>query len=259
MLELLDNPRGLRSGTIAPALHVKGQVHVATARGALLVEDRRAAALLGLLAVEGSAWSRHVADLLWPAAPDADAMAALEHLRAALACACGVGELVSGRELLHAAPGVRLQIGPTDLELDNLPLDACAPGLLEAHDYDDLPEFRQWLIAARLRLCRVARARLLDLAVDHENDGDLNAALVFAHRALALDRRCEDCVREVMRLHARAGRPGLAIEVYSRSNALMHSRHGIALSTEVRALADAIARGGRATGRFDGPGAGWAV
>lgn len=256
MVELLDPPPNVVSARSALALHISGTARLLAGGRAIPVGDRRAAALLALLGIEGNAWTRRVARLLWPALDERAALAELDRLRAALDDA-SANEVIAGTQLLHLGAGIGVRVGPSDEELDALPDASSAPALLDAHRYDDLLEFDQWLDTARMRLLRIARMHFSDRAAEFERAADVAGALIQAQRALALDRRNEDCVRTVMRLYVKAGRPMAALEVFSRCNALMQARHGTALSADVRALAQAISRDATHVGPFDTPGAAW--
>lgn len=223
------------------ALVIAHDVRIRGPRGEQALADRRAAAVLAMLAVEGNVWAHRLAETLWPEASTAQALMALGALRIELTESAGL-RLIEGVELLQLAAGIAVRIGASDHDLDHLADEHLAPRLLGAYAYDDLAELADWLRATQQRSDRVARMRYTDLSFESERCGDLASAIAYAQRALALDRRCEDCLLRLMQLLTRAGQPAVALATYARSDALMRRRHGTPLSNDVRCLADDIAR-----------------
>lgn len=240
MLELLVKSDHTVHQPQIPQLLLSRDVRYTGSAATRVVADRRAAALLALLAVEGNVWAYRATAMLWPART-VRASDALVSLRAALTQLCGA-ELVVGNELLRLEPAVRARIGPCDEELDALALAVAAPELLAGFIYRDLPEFEHWLAATRRRLRRFARAACIDAAREHEQHNDLSQALRAARRALAVDPHCEDSLRLFMLLSVRAGRHADALAAFERSNASMRQHHGASLSVDTRLLADEITR-----------------
>ena len=233
------------------SLEISGGARVAVSPGAgaesksgsrIEIKDRRAAALLALLAVEGNGWAHRIGRFLWPGLVDDQLRQRINSVRNELRTACGM-DLVLGDELLHLSTGLQRQIGLCEAQLDALSRHASAPLLLDEHRYADLPEFSQWLGTMRPRLQRLARAYHSDQADQQERLGNLESALISAQRGLAIDRRSEESLHTVMRLLAITGRPAEALGTFAHCDALMQSRHGTGLSTDTRALADAIASG----------------
>jgi len=223
------------------ALAIAHDVQIRGPRGEQALADRRAAAMLTMIAVEGNVWAHRLAEMLWPEAPAAQAQMALDALRTELAETAGL-RVVEGVELLQLAAGITARVGASDQDLDQLADEHLAPRLLGGYAYDDLAELRDWLRATQQRSDRVARMRYSDLSFESERCGDLGSAIAYAQRALALDRRCEDCLLRLMQLLTRAGQPAVALATYARSDALMRRRHGTPLSNDLRCLADDIAR-----------------
>lgn len=228
------------------ALTIAHDVQLRGPRGEHAFTDRRAAALLAMVAIDGNVWAHRLAEMLWPAAPAVQALMALDALRTELTLHTGM-RIIDGTELLQLAAGFSVQIGASEHELDRLADEPMAPRLLGAYAYEDLEEFRDWLCTARRRADRVARMRYTDLSFESERRGDLSTAIAHAQRALALDRRCEDCLLRLMQLLTRAGQPAVALTNYARSDALMRRRHGTPLSNDLRILADDIARSSAVT------------
>ncbi len=211
------------------------------AQSLITLEDRRAAALIAIIAIDGSAWAHRAAAMLWPDAHPMRAQLGLDALHTELAAVCG-RPLLAGVELLAFAHDVSTQICMPARDLDGPDDQSTAALILGAYRYDDLAELGAWVRAAQSRALRVARMRSTDLSYEAERTGDLAAAIAHAQQALALDRHCEDCVQRLMQLLARAGQPAVALTLYARSDALMRRHYGTPLSADLRTLADDIAR-----------------
>ena len=144
--------------------------------------ERKAAALLALLALEGVRPRAAVAALLWPDVPRAQARNSLRQRLFRLNQAAGA-ELITGQDELALADDVSLDLaGDRDgaSELDDAPV-----GLLDGLDYDDLPELAEWSRAARARWQERRVHRLGEIASRHEADREYGAALRCAERLLA--------------------------------------------------------------------------
>src|SRR4030095_15646865 len=107
--------------------------------------ERRDAALLAYLAIEGQAPRATLLELLWP---DVQREAARNHLRQRLyrlRRAVGI-ELVEGSELLALADGI---------EVDLRDAGASSSEVLAGLDYAEFPQFDAWLTNQRARMRRV--------------------------------------------------------------------------------------------------------
>ena len=191
---------------------------------ALRPTDRRAAALLALLALEGAMPRSRLAGLLWPQVPEATAR---NNLRQTL------------RRLRQS--GVHL-CGAAQLSLP-FPLDeAAALSLLAAHDYDDLTDLSDLLLALReRRLARLLRARRAELA-QAEARGEWSGALDLCAVLLDLDPLSEDLRRSEMRLHRLRGDSAAALGAYRRWTQVLRRELALPPAAETQALAREIER-----------------
>ncbi len=119
-------------------------------------------------------------------------------------------------------------------------------GLLEGYDYDDCPEFEEWLLYERERLQELRREALALLCEGLEREGGLGEALSWAQRLLEEDPVSEASHRRVMRLHYLLGDRAAALRAYHRCLEALRRELGVEPLEETRALAREIERGGLA-------------
>src|SRR6185503_19490416 len=135
-----------------------------------MVLERRDAAMLALLAIQGPTARTRVTALLWPDEPAPDVRGRLRQRIYALKRKLGV-EAICGSPTLSVSPTLAWS------GFDGEPLDA---PLLGDDDYADLPEFADWLSATRQRLQNLRRERLAGEASALEREGRLAEAIACA-------------------------------------------------------------------------------
>lgn len=214
--------------TPTPArLSLAGEPRLALASGERVLE-RRAAALLALVALEPGVTRARAAAWLWP--DSAQPRQALRQQLLRFRQLFG-HPLVAGDDTLQLADGLSLAYGG---EGDGAG-DPRAE-LLQGLAFDDCPEFQTWLDARRLeRAGRQSEAHAAALAAA-EAAGDLDAALALAERAWRADPASERQARELMRLHWRRGDAGAALAVAAALRDTLRRRFGTAPGPEVQAL-----------------------
>ena len=198
--ELAQPPRCAIQLIGAPAWHTPGgPVPLA----------RKAAALLAMLAFDGSATRIGTMALLWPDTPESTARNNLVHLRRKLRDLAG-HEVVLGREVLTLTPLVS-----TDVVLGSAPLQGVPDGeLLQGHCYDDCPDLELSVLEWRERLDTQRFWHLRALSDWYERQGQLEAAVSHVMRWLRLDPCSEDAHCRLMRLYALSGNRHRAVQVY---------------------------------------------
>lgn len=195
-----------------------------------LEPERKTAALLALLALEGAASRSRLAGLLWPETAERRARSNL-------------------RQMLHRLGPFRAAIGTGDpLRLaDEVTVDAhdaAADGvLLDGFDYDDCPDLKAWLEAERAARVESRAARLDAAAERLEEDGDLEGAVRLARCRARLDPDSEAAVRRLMRLLARSGDRGAALAAYRDLRTRLEEEYGVAPSDETARLAELVRAG----------------
>lgn len=202
------------------------------------VSDLATAVLLAYLGVEGSAYAHALPPLLWPDVPECDALARLARLCVPLTESTPPIIRVQA-QLLSLSPHVEMRVGIADETLDATPANENAPCLFSKLSL--CGEIATWATAVHHRYARRARLEFADLSHRAELEGDLPQALIYAKRALALEHRCEDCIRRVMGLIARLDGPAAAVALFARSNVQTHARYGVPLSSDLHRYARQLA------------------
>jgi DNA-binding SARP family transcriptional activator len=219
-------------------LRLLAGARVVLPRGEVRTLERKTAALLAVLALEQSAARARASCLLWPESPDKTARANLRQLIRRLRLAARE-DLVEGKDPLRLSSSV---------EVDAL-LGTNVGELLAGYEYDDCPEFAEWL-AVRREQCRgLQRAALTEAAEALEQQGKLHAALDAARKLTIVHPESEHGHQRVMRLcHALGDRPA-ALHAYDIAERALRKLCGSAPSPQTHELLSAI----RADGASDGP------
>lgn len=230
-------------GTLAPdaprpRVDLLGPPGLIDPQGVRMGLERKAAALLALLAIEGTRSRASLAAMLWPEAPIAAARNSLRQRLFRLQRAAG-SELVVGQEDLRLAHGVVLDLAGAAQRLAEDP-QAPLGALLEGLDYGDTIELAEWVDAARDRWRRRRSDWLAEYASRHEARQQVALALKYAQRLLADEPLLEHAHRRVMRLHYLRGDRGAALAAYEHCTALLREHFGAAPDRETRELAATI-------------------
>lgn len=235
-----DEPRA--SLAVAPCIHLLGAPRLQWPDGRQQPLQRRDAALLALLAIDGPQARSRAAARVWP---DADAEGARNNLRQRLfRLRRSVGrELVDGGDLLRLADGVTHDLAGSAARLAEDPL-ADTGELLGGLDYGDCAGLADWVEAAREHW-RAQRTQVLaEAAARLEEARDHERALPFAQRLLDDNPLHEPAHRRLMRLHYLRGDRGAALAAYRALQALLTTEVQAEPEPETRALAHLIEQGG---------------
>lgn len=214
------------------SLHLCGQGRVVAVDGPCVVLERRDAAMLALLAIEGPTARPRITALLWPDEPTQDVRGRLRQRIYALKRKLGV-ETISGTSTLSISPALAWP------GFGGEPLDAA---LLGDDDYADLPEFAEWLRAARQRLQALRRERLAGEASALELEGRLAEAIACAERLLELEPLQEHAHRRLMRLHYLRGDRAASLLAFDRCERALKDDVGATPSVETLDLLAQIER-----------------
>ena len=163
------------------------------------------AALLAVLALEGSASRHRLLQLLWPDQEPEAARNALRQRLFRLRRAMGA-EVVSGHEQLSLADRVTHDIAHLDTDGE----------LLAGWDYADCPQLDEWLQMQRRALRERRRAHDADRIAQCEREGRHADGAALAERLIAADPLDEAAVRQAMRLHYLAGQHAPALAAFER-------------------------------------------
>ncbi len=205
-LQLLQAPRFLLSGGSTHAL------------------ERKDAALLAMLAIEGPTPRTRVAGLLWP---DIDEERARNNLRQRLFRLRRVAarEVVRAGNVLALADSVAHDLDAVGARLAVDP-DAAAGELLGELDYGDCPDLLEWVNVAREQWRQARRNALAEIAAQLEAEGRIAPALHYAQRLVLDDPSLEHAHRRVMRLHYLRGDRAAALAAFERCREALRERVG---------------------------------
>lgn len=212
--------------------------------------NRKDAALLGLLALDGVLDRDLQAAWLWPGAPSAQARNNLRQRRFRLARMAGRA-LVEGDGRLRLADGVGHDALALDHRLEQDP-QALDDDWLAGLNYLGSPDLQAWLDAARERW-RVLRSQALTRVASRlEEQARIAPALLLAERLVRDEPLSDHAQRRLMRLHHLRGDLGAAMASYQRFAARLAQELGEMPDDETAALAAQL-RLGQAGARVAAP------
>src|SRR5882672_869218 len=205
-----DPPRGERTRIElvgAPRLLAGAVVHTL---------ERKDAALLALLALDGPTARSRAAGLLWP---EVDEEAARNNLRQRLhrlRKRVGREVVLTNQDVLRLAADVARDVTSGSIDADALRLIDGAGDLLGTFAYDDCVELHDWVVAARARYRAARRDALAASAARLEREGQIAQALRLAATLLEDDPLLEHAHRRLMRLHYLRGDRAAALAAFQR-------------------------------------------
>lgn len=225
------------------------------------ITRRKAIALMAYLAVDGQPHIREeLATLFWPDYEPAQSYAYLRRTLWEINNALGKDWLEAGRDQVEVS-------GTEDLWLDVAAFEAALEGgrvdqgpaakverlsaavalyhddFMAGFTLADAPQFDMWQRFTSERLRRQYGQALERLVVGLETRGDLEPAIEYAGRWLALDPLHEPAHRALMRLYAAVGQRAAAIRQYEAAVAALDDELGLAPEAATTALHDQIAQG----------------
>lgn len=213
--------------------------------------ERKDAALLALLAIDGALPRARAAALLWP---DADDDKARNNLRQRLfrLRRTATRDVVIAESVLRLAEGVEHDLDELPRRLNDDPA-AGAGELLGDFDYNDCPDLADWVRAAREQWRLGHRNALIELAAQCESRREIARALIYAERAVAEDPLHEHAHRRVMRLHYLRGDRSAALAAYERCRGVLERELKATPGAETRELLALITASGTLPGAAPAP------
>ena len=234
------------------SIHLLGPLEVAVAGRPIVVDTRKALAIVALVAAEGRPFARdELAAMFWPEADDEAARGALRRTLSALRTAVGASGLVIGRAQVALDP-VGSSVDLTELEAlagSSRPSDLEAAAALARGPFlagfalRDSPAFDDWQAARAVRVERTVGSILERLAAARLSSGDVAGAVEAARRRVDLDPLDELGERRLIEMIARAGDRAGAIRQYRELVGLFDRELGVAPLRETTELYDAIREG----------------
>ncbi len=236
-----------------PPLQIRllGPLGVIVAGRPVVVDTRKALAIVALVAAEGRPFARdELAAMFWPEADDEAARGALRRTLSALRTAVDGTGIHIERTLVTIDPVVpvdlvtlqRLAASPDRADLEAAAAIARGP-FLTGFTVRDSPAFDDWQAAWATRVERMVGQLLDDLAAARTADGDLLGAIEAGRRRVALDPLDEGGQRRLIERLARSGDRAAAIAQYRALVGLFDHELGVSPLGETTELYDAIREG----------------
>ncbi len=205
-------------------LRLYGDAALLLSDGRCVVLERRAAALLALVALQPHISRSQVSRLLWPDAPNPRHNLRQQLLRFKQQWGHSP---IEGDELLSLCATVRLQ-APADQPL------------LADHAYDDCDDFARWLEEQRSRWQAQQVAEIESALAQAEAQGELLQARDLAERLVATDPGAEAHHRALMRVHYLRDDTAAGLAAYRRLSAQLAQEMGAQPSAATEQLAHAL-------------------
>jgi DNA-binding SARP family transcriptional activator len=193
-------------------LHLLQTPRLRLADGSTHLLQRKDAALLALLALDGPTAKARAASLLWPDATDEHARNNLRQRLFRLRRTAG-SEVVLADNVLTLAPGVTHDLAGLQ---EHLAQSASAVGgeLLGGLEFDDEHGLGEWVQLARENWRAARRDVLAEIASRLETQNRIAAALPYAERLVLEEPLLEHAHRRLMRLHYLRGDRSGALNAY---------------------------------------------
>lgn len=235
----------------APSLAIRllGPLEITVAGRPIVVDTRKALAIVALVAAEGRPFARdELAAMFWPDADDEAARGALRRTLSAVRTAVGGSGLFIDRARVGLDPAnasVDLaeleRLAGSDRRADLEAAAALARGpFLAGFALRDSPTFDDWQAARSVRVERTVGDLLDRLAAARLAAGDVGGAVEAAMRRVELDPLDEPGHRRLIELLARSGDRAGAIRQYRSLVALFDRELGVAPLRETTDLYESI-------------------
>jgi DNA-binding SARP family transcriptional activator/tetratricopeptide (TPR) repeat protein len=231
------------------AIRVLGPLEVTAGGAPLVVDTRKALAILVLVAVERRPFARdELAALLWPESDDESARGALRRTLSVLRSALADRWLRVDRSTVALDPDgtwvdlavVEDAAGQSDAGTLETAAGLARGPFLAGFSLRDSPEFDDWRATRAVAADRAIAAVLDGLSAASETAGDLAGAIAATTRRVDLEPLDEPSHRRLMALLAQAGDRASAIRQYRACVAVLERELGVAPLAETTELYEAI-------------------
>ena len=235
--------------TVALEIRLLGPLEVMVAGEPIVVDTRKALAIVALVAAEGRPFARdELAAMFWPDGDDEAARGALRRTLSALRSAIGPAGFDIGRTQVALDPSAATVdlVGFERLAASARPADLEAAAALARGPFlagfalRDSPAFDDWQAGRAVRVERSVAALLDRLATARSAAGDAAGAIEAASRRVELDPLDELGHRRLIELLALAGDRIGAIRQYRELVAVFDRELGVAPLSETTELYDAV-------------------
>jgi DNA-binding SARP family transcriptional activator len=226
---------------VQATLSLLGAARVTLASSEVRLE-RKTAAVLAYLALEGTTPKYKLAGMLWP---DSGETAARNNMRQLLRRLRTSGaDIVTGDDRIELLSEVETDVkGLSYLEIPSLELLKRDASLLEGFDYDDAPDFAQWLETTREEFLDLRSRTAEDEASRLEGAGNFKLALEYALLRLKLEPLAEEAYRHVARLHYLLGDRSAALSTLERCRLMLQEEFGAQPLAQTKDLLEMIEGG----------------
>jgi DNA-binding SARP family transcriptional activator/tetratricopeptide (TPR) repeat protein len=207
--------------------------------------ERRTAAVLAYLALEGEAVKYQLAGWLWAESQEATARNNMRQLLRRLRQSAGV-EVIEGEDRIRLSEHVVADAQEMQAHAfagDHAKALEFHDELLEGFEFDDSPDFEAWLLTARESLAALRRSAAAGESERLEGLGELSAALRFALEHVRLEPLSEEAHRRVMRLHYLTGDRSAALQAFETLRRTLEIELGVEPLPETVVLMREIERG----------------
>ena len=237
-------------------IHLLGPLEVMVAGGPVVVDTRKALAIVALVAADGRPFARdELAAMFWPDADDQAARGALRRTLSTLRTAVGEAGLRIERTRVALDPDVEVDLATIEhlsRSSERADLEAAAAlargPFLAGFAVRDSPAFDDWQVARASRIERAVGELFDRLAEVRLASGDLAGAAEAARRRVELDPLDEGGQRRLIGLLAQSGDRAGAIGQYRSLVALFDRELGVPPLRETTDLYDVIREGTLAVG-----------
>ncbi len=210
-----------------PALLVPGQ--------AALPLERKDAALLAILALDGATARDTLASLLWPDVPLKTANTSLRQRVFRLRKRSGQ-DLVQTGDRLALMPPLAVEPALRAAQTAEVPVG----DLLGSFSYSDCGQLADWVRVQREHWRARRRDALSHAAAQHEAQGELARAIELAQRLVAEEPLSEHAQRRLMRLHYLRGDRAAAVQAFEAFERLLKDELGTRPDRETIELLNTI-------------------
>lgn len=212
-----------------------------------LAPDRRTAGVLAYLALEGTVHKYRLAGWLWPESGEEAAKNNMRQLLRRLRL--NVGDIITGDDHIALPPDLEADVRQLSyLEAPSLEVLRQDAELLEGYEYDDAPDFEEWLASAREELRQLRVRSAWGEAERLEQAGSHKQALEYAQVWARLEPLSEEASRLLMRLYYLLGDRGAALSAFEGLKAALERELGTDPLPETLELARLLERGGQLPG-----------
>ncbi len=207
--------------------------------------ERKAAAMLAYLALEGPTRRAALTSLLWPDTREVAARNNLVHLLRKLRLSADAVPVV-GSEVLSLAGELNADVLDAQeafVRGEHAAFLLFEGDVLQGLVYDDLPDLDLWVEAQRERWREWQAVALRQEVQRREEQGQYDAALTLALTLRDLDPASEAAWRRLMRLHYLRGDRSAALKAFHRCEEVLRREFGVEPLPETQELARQIEGG----------------